>query len=172
MKRFFRTLAFVAVAAVSAVTVSCHKDDDDDSNNNKKGVFNLDPNRPSGGAVDQMSGVSSQAFYNGLTNNAADKSIVVDTRPAANYSAGHVKNAISIPVAEEAFYYDDDLIYTKLESLDPTHSKYILLTDMGASQLLIHVAGRLSAMGWGKEKIYLLMDNTTDFLKKYPELKE
>lgn len=167
MKRFFRTLAFLAVATVATVSISSCKDDEE---NGQKLV--LDPSRPTGGAVDEMSGASSDAFYKGLTNNPAESTIVVDTRPASKYASGHVIGAISIPVKDEAFYYDDEEIYTKLESLDPTHSKFILLTDEGASQLMLHVAGRLSAMGWGKTKIYLLMDTTSDFLKKHSDVKE
>lgn len=172
MKRFFRNLTFIALASISAVSVSsCHKDDDDD--NNKQLVFNLDPNRPSGGAVDRMSGASSDAFYKGLTNNPVESSIVVDTRSAAEYAAGHVKNAISIPLENnDAYYYDDEFIYTELERLDPTHSKFILITDNGASNLTLHVAGRISAMGWGMKQVYLLMGKTSDFLKQYPDVKE
>ncbi|MBQ0156039.1 MAG: hypothetical protein KBT22_05630 [Bacteroidales bacterium] len=174
MKRFFRTLAFVALSTFAAVSISsCHSDDDDDNNSNKQDVFNLDPNRPSGGAIDQMSGATAEAFYNGLTNNAAETTIVVDTRSAAEYNAGHVKNAISIPLEnDDAFYYDDEFIYTELERLDPTHSKFILITDNGASTFTLHVAGRLSAMGWGKKKIFLLMGKTSDFLNQFPDVKE
>ncbi|MEE1083495.1 MAG: rhodanese-like domain-containing protein [Paludibacteraceae bacterium] len=173
MKRFFRTLFFVAVATVATVSISsCCKEDDEDKNN-KKDVFILDPNRESGGKVDQMSGASSDAFYKGLTNNAPETTIVIDTRSAKEYKAGHVVRAISIPLEnDDAFYYDDEFIYKEVERLDPDHSKFILLTDNGASTLMLHVAGRISAMGWGKQKVYLLMDKTADFLKKYSDVKE
>ncbi|MBO4735331.1 MAG: hypothetical protein J5614_02955, partial [Paludibacteraceae bacterium] len=79
----------------------------------------------------------------------------------------------SIPLENDnAFYYDDEFIYKEVERLDPDHSKYILLTDNGASTLMLHVAGRISAMGWGKKKVYLLMGKTSDFLKSYPDVKE
>lgn len=168
MKRFFRTLIFAAVAAVATVSISsCKHDDPDDPDK-----FVPDPNRPHGAPVDQMSGVSSDAFYKGLTNNAPETTIVIDTRSANEYAAGHVVRAFSIPVTEAAFYYDDEFIYNEVERLDPDHSKFILLTDNGASTLMLHVAGRISAMGWGKQKVYLLMDKTADFLTKYPDVKE
>ena len=172
MKRFFRTLIFVAVAAVATVSISSCKHDEEEDPKSKKDVFILDPNRESGGAVDQMSGASSDAFYKGLTNNTPESTIVIDTRSASEYAAGHVVRAISIPVTEAAFYYDDEFIYKEVERLDPNHSKFILLTDNGADVVMLHVAGRISAMGWGKQKVYLLMDKTSDFLKKYPDVKE
>lgn len=170
MKRFFRTLAFVAVAAVAAVSISsCEKDEPNDGGD--KVV--LDPNRASGGKIDQMSGARADEFYKGLTNNAAETTIVVDTRSAKEYAAGHVKGAISHPlVNNDAFYYDDDPIYTELEALDPNHEKFILITDNGASTFTLHVAGRISAMGWGMKKVYLLMDKTSDFLNKFQDVKE
>ncbi|MBE6328130.1 MAG: hypothetical protein E7077_13965 [Bacteroidales bacterium] len=170
MKRFFRTLIFAAVAAVAIVSISsCRPEDPDDPN--PKPV--LDPNRKPAGPVDQMSGASMDAFYNGLTNNTPESTIVIDTRSAKEYAAGHVVRAISIPLEnDDAFYYDDVFIYEEVERLDPDHSKYILLTDNGASTLMLHVAGRISAMGWGKKKVYLLMGKTSDFLKKYPDVKE
>ncbi|MCQ2189431.1 MAG: rhodanese-like domain-containing protein [Paludibacteraceae bacterium] len=171
MKRFFRTLAFVAAATFATVSISSCKDDDDDNNSNNKFVF--DESRPHGAAVGESTGADMKAFYNGLTNNTKESTIVVDTRSAKEYAAGHVKNAISMPLDnDDAFYYDDDPIYSRIESLDPNHEKFILLTDNGASQMMLHVAGRLSAMGWGKTKIYLLMDKTADFLKQYPDAKE
>ena len=175
MKRFFRTLFFVAVATVATVSnSSCCREDDEDIKKNKKEVFQLDSTRESGGPVDQMSGVTSDAFYKGLTNNTPESTIVIDTRSAQEYNAstGHVVRAISIPVTEAAFYYDDEAIYKEVERLDPNHSKFILLTDNGADAVMLHVAGRISAMGWGKQKVYLLMDKTVDFLKKYPDVKE
>ena len=172
MKRFFRTLIFVAVAAVATVSISSCKHDEEEDPKNKQNVFPLDPTRESGGPVDQMSGAASDAFYNGLTNNAPETTIVIDTRSANEYAAGHVVRAISIPVTEDAFYYDDEFIYKEVERLDSDHSKYILLTDNGASTLMLHVAGRISAMGWGKKKVYLLMGKTSDFLNKYPDVKE
>ena len=169
MKRFFRTLFFVAVATVATVSISsCKHDDPDDPDK-----FVPDPNRPHGAPVDQMSGASSDAFYKGLTNNSPESTIVIDTRSAKEYAAGHVARAISIPLENDyAFYYDDEFIYSEVERLDPDHSKFILLTDNGASTLMLHVAGRISAMGWGKQKVYLLMDKTADFLRKYPDVKE
>ena len=173
MKGFFRVLAFAAVAAVATVSISSCKHDEEEDPKSKKDVFILDPNRESGGPVDQMSGAASDAFYNGLTNNAPETTIVIDTRSANEYAAGHVVRAISIPLENDnAFYYDDEFIYKEVERLDPDHSKYILLTDNGASTLMLHVAGRISAMGWGKKKVYLLMDKTSDFLKSYPDVKE
>lgn len=171
MKNFFRTLFFVAVATVATVSISsCKHDDPDEPNQNK---FVLDPDRPHGAPVDQMSGASSDAFYKGLTNNSPESTIVIDTRSAKEYKAGHVVRAISIPLEnDDAFYYDDEFIYQEVERLDPDHSKFILLTDNGASTLMLHVAGRISAMGWGKQKVYLLMDKTSEFLKKYPDVKE
>lgn len=154
MKRFFRTLAFVAVATVSAFSISsCSKDDDDSKE------------------IGESSGTSAEAFYNGLMNNTPESTIVIDTRPADKYAAGHVIRAKSIPVSDNAFYDDTDAFYSTVEALDPTHSKFILLTDEGASPLMVHVAGVLSEMGWGKEKIYLLTSKTSDFLKKYPDAK-
>ena len=172
MKRFFRTLIFAAVAAVATVSISSCKHDEEEDSKSKKDVFILDPNRESGGPIDQMSGAPSDAFYNGLTNNAPETTIVIDTRSANEYAAGHVVRAISIPVTEAAFYYDDEFIYKEVERLDPDHSKFILLTDNGASTLMLHVAGRISAMGWGKQKVYLLMGKTSDFLNSYPDVKE
>lgn len=171
MKRFFRTLFFVAVAIVATVSISsCCKHDDDPDEPSK---FVPDPSRPHGAPVDQMSGASSDAFYKGLTNNSAESTIVIDTRKKSEYDAGHVRNAISIPLeTDAAYYYDDEFIYKEVERLDPNHSKFILLTDNGADAMMLHVAGRISAMGWGKQKVYLLMDKTSDFLKKYPDVKE
>lgn len=169
MKRFFRTVFFVAVAIVATVSISsCCKHDEDPDEPSK---FVPDPSRPHGAPVDQMSGASSDAFYKGLTNNTPESTIVIDTRSTQEYNAGHVVRAISIPVTEAAFYYDDDFIYQEVERQDPDHSKFILLTDNGADAVMLHVAGRISAMGWGKQKVYLLMDKTSDFLKKYPDVK-
>lgn len=163
-------MAFVAAATFATISISSCKDDDDDNKSNNKFVF--DESRPHGGPVDQMSGANSDQFYNGFTNNESN-SIVIDTRPASEYAAGHVRGAISHPlVNDDAFYYDDDPIYSKIESLDPNKSKIILFTDNGASTLMLHVAGRISAMGWGQKKVYLLMDKTVDFLKKYPAVKQ
>ncbi|MBP5525805.1 MAG: hypothetical protein J6Y11_09415 [Paludibacteraceae bacterium] len=174
MKGFFRTLAFAAVASVATVSISsCCREDDEDEKNNKKDVFILDPTRESGGPVDQMSGAKSDQFYKGLTNNSPESTIVIDTRKKSEYDAGHVVRAISIPLeTDAAYYYDDEFIYKEVERLDPNHSKFILLTDNGADAMMLHVAGRISAMGWGKQKVYLLMDKTSDFLKKYPDVKE
>ncbi len=169
MKRFFRTLFFVAVATVATVSISSCCREEDEPTQEK---FVPDQNRPHGAPVDQMSGVTSAAFYNGLTNNTPESTIVIDTRSTQEYNAGHVVRAISIPVTEAAFYYDDEFIYQEVERLDPNHSKFILLTDNGADAVMLHVAGRISAMGWGKQKVYLLMDKTSDFLKKYPDVKE
>lgn len=44
MKRFFRTLAFAAVASVATVSISsCCKHDDEDENKNKQEVFHFGP---------------------------------------------------------------------------------------------------------------------------------
>lgn len=173
MKRFFRTLFFVAIATVATVSISSCKHDEEEDPKSKDDVFILDPNREPAGPVDQMTGVQPDAFYKGLTNNSPESTIVIDTRSAKEYAAGHVVRAISIPLEnEDAFYYEDDFIYKEVKRLDPDHSKFILLTDNGASTLLLHVAGRISAMGWGKQKVYLLMGKTSDFLKKYPDVKE
>ena len=162
MKRFFRTLFFVAIATVATVSISSCKHEDPDS----------DPFPIPSGPVDQMSGASSEAFYNGLTNNTPESTIVIDTRTTKEYNEGHVVRAISIPVGDDAFSSNDAFIYQEVERLDPNHSKFILLTDNGASTLMLHVAGRISAMGWGKKKVYLLMGKTSDFLKDYPDVKE
>jgi len=166
MKRFFRTLAFVAMAAVSVVSISSCKTDENDDDDNKKTNKN-----------EQMTGATSEAFYNGLTNeNNLASTILIDTRDAVKYKAGHIKygslEAINIPLSEDLFYANgsDHQFYKDVEALDPSHSKFILVTDEGSNSLILKATGVLSGMGWGKEKIYLLMDNTTKFLEKYPAL--
>lgn len=162
MKRFFRTLFFVAVAIVATVSISsCCKHDEEEDNKKKN---------------EQMSGATAEAFYNGLTSNPS-RTILIDTRSAQKYEMSHVKykgdpvvEAISMPLTDDVFYNDDHQFYKDVEKLDPDHSKFILITDEGSSALLLKVGGVLSGMGWSKERIYLLMNSTSDFLEKYPEL--
>lgn len=168
MKRFFRTLAFLAVAAVATVSISSCKEEDDD---NKKTNQN-----------EQMSGAKPDAFFKGLTNpNNVKSTILIDTREAAKYNKAHIVykqdgetiiEAISMPLEDEIFYVSgsDHQFYKDVEKLDPNHENFILVTDEGASSLTLKVTGVLSGMGWGKEKIYLLACSTEEFLKQYPDL--
>ena len=161
MKRFFRTLIFAAVAAVATVSISSCRHGEED-----------DPKTP----VQPMSGATAEAFYNGLTANPS-RTILIDTRDAEKYNESHVKyngnpvvEAISMPLTDNVFYDNDHQFYKDVEKLDPDHSKFILITDEGSSPLVLKVGGVLSGMGWNKERIYLLMNSTSDFLEKYPEL--
>lgn len=158
-------MAFFALTTVFAVSISSCNDDDDENNDPSA----LDSNRPTGGSVDEISATSSEAFYNILTSKGASV-IIIDSRSANEFKAGHIKGAYSNPLTNDALYYDDDPIYTFVQDLDPNHKKTILLTDNVASELMLHVAGRISAMGWGKNKVYLLNGNTAKFLEEYPDL--
>ncbi len=159
MKRFFRTLIFAAVAAVATVSISSCRHGEEEDN-----------------GTEHMSGATAEAFYNGLTANPS-RTILIDTRDAEKYNESHVKykgdpvvEAISMPLTDNVFYDNDHQFYKDVEKLDPNHSKFILITDEGSSSLLLKVGGVLSGMGWGKERIYLLMNSTSEFLEKYPEL--
>lgn len=166
MKRFFRTLAFLAVATISVASMSSCKEEDDDNKNSTKN--------------EQMSGATPESFYKGLTNvNNLKSTILIDTRDANKYNKAHVKykydentvvEAISMPLTDDVFFGTDDQFYKDIEALDPKHEKFILVTDEGASALVLKVTGVISGMGWGKEKVYLLACSTEEFLKQYPEL--
>lgn len=164
MKRFFRTLAFLAVAAVSVASMSSCKEDEDDNNNSSNN--------------EQMSSATPESFYSGLTNeNNLSSTILIDTRDASKYNKAHIKyngsiviEAKSKPLTDDVFFGTNDQFYKDIENMDPNHEKFILVTDEGASALLLKVTGVLSGMGWGKEKIYLLACSTEEFLKKYPGL--
>ncbi len=155
-------MAFVAVAAIAASSISSCKTDEDEDN--KKTNTNTNG---------QSSGATIEAFHDGLVNNLGS-TVLIDTRDAAKYKAAHIKasglEAISMPLTDDIFYDNNHQFYKDVEALDPTHSKFILISDEGSNSLTLKVCGVLSSMGWGKEKIYLLMDPTSKFLEKYPDL--
>ncbi len=160
MKRFFRTLAFVAAATVATVSISSCTEEDESIDKKENG---------------QTSGTDLESFYNGLTNpNNIANTIVIDTREASKYAMGHVKyesiEAKSMPLTDDVFYDNNSPFYTQVEALDPDHKKFILITDEGASPAILKIGGKLSSMGWGKERIFILMCATSELLDKHPEV--
>ncbi|MCQ2218065.1 MAG: rhodanese-like domain-containing protein [Paludibacteraceae bacterium] len=114
--------------------------------------------------------VDEKIFYDNIQSSSRNGvPQIIDYRPADEFAAGHIENAINIPVTDRNA---EPAIKQKLAQFDQNRNIYIYGSKATNNTLGFYLAGIVSKEGWGLSNTFHLINGIEGWQKAgYPVVK-
>lgn len=114
--------------------------------------------------------VNEKIFYDNIQSSSRNGvPQIIDYRPADEFAAGHIENAINIPVTDKNA---EPAIKQKLAQFDQNRNIYIYGSKATNNTLGFYLAGIVSKEGWGLSKTFHLINGIEGWQEAgYPVVK-